>query len=297
MRNLFQALGAHPESTFAESPDTIPLQLKPPGTSAKIMLVDDEKDFMDLVECLLRRHFTNVRVLKFQDGEQAWQELVWQEPDLLISDLMRAGVDGVELLRRLAQRRVKFPVVILSGNVPQGNQAIRRCAGPDLRLTLLSKPFDAINLLTVVERLLGIKAETAVSQPPASASTPRPLRIVHVDDEPAVLEMMSVLVRGRFENLELLQFQNSATAMGVLMRFDPDLLITDDRMPWLSGCDIVERLARRKAAFPIVVTSAWDQTQQWVSDFARSGLRISFFPVPFDLDTFFSHVSRQLGNL
>ena len=297
MRNVFRALGLNPEAAFAESPDPKPIQLKKSSKNLRIMLVDDSRDVMELIAKLLYCHFPSARILKFQDGEQAWQELVWQEPDLLISDLTRAGVDGPELLRRLAQRRVKFPVLIISGSSNRWQEEGRLSAGPELRVAFMSKPFDMDEFLAVVERGLGIKSEVAMQPSSAATSTPRPLRIIHVDDEAAVLEVVGLIMRKELKRLDLLQFQHSATAMGVLARCDPDLLITDDRMPWLSGYDIVGRLADRKAAFPIIVTSAWSGTEEWVKEFARRGLRISYLSAPFDIKTFYQHMSHHLGPL
>ena len=125
----------------------------------------------------------------------------------------------------------------------------------------------------------------------------RPLRIVHVDDEPAVLGAVRVIIQHRLKRIELLQFQHSVTACRALERLQTDLLIPDDCMPLLRGSDIVQRLAEIKATCPIIVISAWEQTQDWVDDFARRGMRISYLAAPFEIKTFFEHVSRHVGLL
>jgi DNA-binding NtrC family response regulator len=297
IRKLFRALGAELPGNPAPGPEPKIIPLKEPARSLKIMLVDDCPDFLDIIEVCLRPHFKNARILKFADGEQAWQELVWREPDLLISDLMRPGVHGCELLRRLAQRRVKFPILIVSATLPGREREARQCAGAELRVEFMAKPFQVGEFVALVKQVLDAQPQPALAAAAACFSPARPLRVIHVDDESALLQMMAVLLQRRFKHLELLQFQNSVTAAHALARFNPDLLITDDRMPVLNGRDIVGQLAGRHAAFPIIVMSAWDKTETWVQAFADRGLRISYLSTPFNVPTFFDQVSLHLGQV
>jgi len=133
------------------------------------------------------------------------------------------------------------------------------------------------------------------SSAPASPPITRPLRIVHVDDEAGVLQAVGIIIQWRLKNLELLQFQRSLTAWHVLSRFDPDLLITDDVMPRMRGGELVRRLAERRITYPIIVISAWEKTEEWVNEYANRGMRISLLVAPFDIATFFAHISRHLG--
>jgi FixJ family two-component response regulator len=110
-------------------------------------------------------------------------------------------------------------------------------------------------------------------------------------------DIMALMLQHPLKNLELFQFEDSVTALHVLSRFDPDLLITDDRMPKVCGCDIVRQLAERKATFPIIVTSGWSPTNHWFKEFADRGMRISFLSIPYEGKTFYEHLSKLLGPL
>jgi DNA-binding NtrC family response regulator len=263
------------------------------GRRLRIILVDDLPEVMVAIEACIRSRFANIDFFKFVDGEEAWQEIIREEPDCVVSDLVRPGVDGCELLRRLAQRRVKFPILIVSSALETKAGDAKQSAGPDLPATFLAKPFTADELCAMLEQALNADTRKATSQPQATC----PLRIVHVDDEDVLLQAVEIICRGRFKELELLQFQNSVTAFRLLKQFNPDLLITDDRMPQVGGSDIVAMLAERKARFPIIVVSAWEPTSQWVQQFANDGLRISHLPAPFTIDQFFVQISKHLGTL
>jgi CheY-like chemotaxis protein len=106
-------------------------------------------------------------------------------------------------------------------------------------------------------------------------------KIVVVNDEPFLLQMFEALIRLLFPDSDLLLFSSGPEAWENLLRSAPDILITGDRMPGLYGEEICQRLSERKASFPIVVTSAWEPTEQWVSRCASRGLNVRLLPAPF----------------
>ena len=59
----------------------------------RIVWVDDDAEILQLLESILCNEFT---ILKFQSGEQAWQELQRQDPDILVTDILRTNdsMDG-----------------------------------------------------------------------------------------------------------------------------------------------------------------------------------------------------------
>lgn len=106
-------------------------------------------------------------------------------------------------------------------------------------------------------------------------------KIVVANDEDWLLGVITLLLRDCLNDAEILAFQNSKTAWRVLSGLDPDLLITDDKMPNLSGQDICQRLLARKVCYPIIVNSGWPLTEQWVREKATLGLNVRFLRCPF----------------
>ncbi len=84
--------------------------------SYKILVVDDEKDVVDIVKNRLVRE--NYEVSTAFDGEEALFKVKEVNPDLIILDLMMPKLNGFEVLQAL---REKFsdkwrPVIIISAN-------------------------------------------------------------------------------------------------------------------------------------------------------------------------------------
>jgi DNA-binding NtrC family response regulator len=114
----------------------------------------------------------------------------------------------------------------------------------------------------------------------------RPFRIVQVNDEPSVLEAFGILLRSWLPDITMLSVDNAPAALEEVSRTEPDLLITDDKMPGMSGEELCRRLIERKVAYPVIVNSPWEPTEQWVRELAGRGLKMSFLPLPFTIEGF-----------
>jgi len=123
----------------------------------------------------------------------------------------------------------------------------------------------------------------------------RPPRIVIVNDEPFMLQSLEMMIRFWFKDAKIMAFCDPKSALLELLQSDPDLLITDDTMPKMSGFELIERLADRCVAYPIMLTSCWDEPKQWLQEWAIYGLNISYFPMPCDLEQFKEALTKHVG--
>jgi|SRR5690242_14322424 CheY-like chemotaxis protein len=64
------------------------------------------------------------RVLTAEDGFEALRLLTQQDVDLLLTDIVMPGLDGVELARKATALRPQMPVMFLTGYASKGSEAI-----------------------------------------------------------------------------------------------------------------------------------------------------------------------------
>jgi CheY-like chemotaxis protein len=129
---------------------------KKPLSNHRIVFIDDEEWLQQLVEPLIRKYFKEITLLKFRNRNTAWQELLRADPDLLITDLRNdndptlpgstkedLGMSGFDLLGLLAARQAKYPVLVISGSLSISRMEgwAKKCAGPNLNVSYLTKPF------------------------------------------------------------------------------------------------------------------------------------------------------------
>ncbi len=80
---------------------------------AKVLLVDDEEDFLaTLAERLESR---GLQVSTANSGELALAKIDKEGFDLIILDLAMPGMDGLEALKRLKAKQPEAEIIILSG--------------------------------------------------------------------------------------------------------------------------------------------------------------------------------------
>jgi CheY-like chemotaxis protein len=63
-----------------------------PKTAATILLVDDDVDFLSVYRCILEPQ--GYRVVCCHDGQEAWEHMQREKPDLVITDLMMNTLDA-----------------------------------------------------------------------------------------------------------------------------------------------------------------------------------------------------------
>jgi two-component system, cell cycle sensor histidine kinase and response regulator CckA len=118
------------------------------GTPGRVLLVEDEAAVRELVERILRK--AGFEVTAAPDPMVALRMAVDAGPfDLLVSDIVMPGMNGIELARELRASRPDLRVLLISGYT---EEAVGR-VGPD-GLDLLAKPFTADELLGRVRRVL-----------------------------------------------------------------------------------------------------------------------------------------------
>ena len=122
----------------------------------KILLVDDEKQFVDtLAERLAMRGFS-ARVA--YDGPQALKAV--EEPtDVIVLDLRMPGMDGFEVLRSVKKSNPQVQVIILTGH---GGDAEEQTAYRMGAYNFLKKPMDIDELLNSIRMAYRDKLENAM---------------------------------------------------------------------------------------------------------------------------------------
>ena len=119
--------------------------------TAKILLVDDEPAMLRYIRTLLE--VDDYRVETASTGEDALKLIEkGLEPDLVLLDVLMPGIDGLETLEQLRQKRPGVKVVMLScvNDTKKVVQAMRLGAQD-----YLTKPFQKAELDAVIDQCLG----------------------------------------------------------------------------------------------------------------------------------------------
>lgn len=114
-----------------------------------VVVVDDDRRVRESIQSMVESagHAT----FAFVTGEQFLQSRTLAEAGCLITDVRMPGMDGIELQRRVNAARSQLPVIFISAHE---DEEVRQQALAGGAVTFLYKPFDAAELLRVIERAL-----------------------------------------------------------------------------------------------------------------------------------------------
>ena len=116
---------------------------------AAILIVDDEPGVRSALGGVLRDEGYSIEAV--ESGEACLERLVEQEFDVVLLDVWMPGIDGLETLQRLRERKVDAQVVVISGhgNVESAVRAIKLGA-----FDFVEKPLSLDKAVLVVRNAL-----------------------------------------------------------------------------------------------------------------------------------------------
>ncbi len=124
-----------------------------------ILLMDEDAETLEQLQTVLQRE--GYKVFVAADGIAALRLATMSSPDLIVSDVLLAGLDGYEVWHKLraSQETADIPILVTSAlNIPPKNQAWRPTPDAEWRVlqydAALPKPIDLPRFVRVVKRLL-----------------------------------------------------------------------------------------------------------------------------------------------
>jgi DNA-binding NtrC family response regulator len=122
--------------------------------SDKVLIVDDEKDFLDLISQRLEAR--DMKVSTADRAKDALSMLEKESYDAVVLDLQMPEMDGLEALKRIKEKNPDVQVILLTGHatVEKGVEAMKLGA-----MDLIEKPAD---LATIIDRIKRAKAEKII---------------------------------------------------------------------------------------------------------------------------------------
>ncbi|MBM3144170.1 MAG: response regulator transcription factor [Chloroflexi bacterium] len=117
-----------------------------------IVYVEDDEEMINLVKLILERK--GYQVSGASGGQQGWDLIKSQLPDLVLLDLMMPDVDGWEVYRKMRDEEATrdIPVIVITAKA----QNIDRVLGLHIAKVedYITKPFKPEELVESVERFL-----------------------------------------------------------------------------------------------------------------------------------------------
>ncbi|MEW6001987.1 MAG: response regulator [Nitrospirota bacterium] len=137
----------------------------------KILLVDDDADFVEATKLILESKSYNVTVA--YDGQEGLKKVQTEQPDLIILDVMMPEMDGYEMCARLKAdpRYNQIPILLLTavGETIPTSKYTKEMGMRTEADDYIPKPVEPMKLVERVENLFRISSakdlESGSSEP------------------------------------------------------------------------------------------------------------------------------------
>ncbi len=117
---------------------------------SKILVLDDDDDILEILSFLLSENDYIVKTLN--NGETVFEEIKDFKPDLILLDVMLAGMDGRAICKSIKENQLTsfLPVILISGTHDLA-ASLDYPGAPD---DFVAKPFEINYLLTKIQNQL-----------------------------------------------------------------------------------------------------------------------------------------------
>ena len=117
-----------------------------------------------------------------------------------------------------------------------------------------------------------------------------PIRILVVDDEPNIVDVISMALR--FQGFEVATAATGGEAITAVEEFRPHLLVLDIMLPDMDGFDVAVRLAAKHLSPPIIFLTARDATEDKIRGLTIGG--DDYVTKPFSLEELVARIRTIL---
>lgn len=228
----------------------------PVASMARILVVDEDEGFLDIVEDLGKQRL--VEIVRAQDHKEAMDKACVLPLDAaLINVLPSAPEDSFNLARELRNLPgyETLPLAFISGNALVKDRVEAAHAGASL---YLDKPLQSDSLEKAVQHLVAIRTGG------------RP-RILLVDDDEFFANTIALVLRN--EGVIVRVLTDPHKILDVMQEFPPEMLLLDVMMPGITGFEVCRMLRQipRWQDLPIVFLTGQTGVDARVEAFRSGG--------------------------
>ena len=245
----------------------------------RILIVDDSAMIRTALTKQLEVY--GAEITQAEDGEQAWEEALRTDFDLIIADVEMPRLDGIRLSQRLKEhvRTRAVPVIILSSSnsdmdIEQGFKAGATA--------YVSKAECQAQLNEIVERVL------------KQSRFSRSRCILVVDDSTIIRQLVSKALEEA--GFQVMTAENGARGLARIKERRPDIIVSDVNMPEMDGIEFCKKVHAdpNLAAIPFIVmsTNSDRAIMRRLLDWGAS----SYLVKPFNLEQIVITVERMLSD-
>ena len=224
---------------------------------SKILIVDDERVFCDLLQALMKSH--GHEVFTAYSGKEAIEQFQQNRPHFTMLDLHMPEMNGIETLRQIRAIDQKAAVMILTAwGTDDLEQQARQLGATDF----LSKAISLDAIVASMDRGLKPPEQAPATSTPSPSGEKKPARPDIPETDAVFLVEGNADVRNTFvrvlgqHGIVVRAAKDGPTLLSMLDKERPPLIVLDMDLSGMKGLDVLRKMREKNYPGGIIIMTA-----------------------------------------
>jgi len=219
-----------------------------------ILFIDDQPEIREQAKKFLEKEEKKFKVFTGRSAEAGMEVLENREIDVIVSDYRMPEKDGLDFLRKLRNRGIEIPFILLTGVGGRGVAEKASAIGGDHFLLKGTDPKNTYKILAdyiknaYTERKEKVETSNEEEEPEKTT-----IKILFVDDEPALTEQAKIFLEKENHNLKVITANSADKGFKKLDKEDFDAVVSDYKMPEVDGLEFLRVLRDEGNDIPFII--------------------------------------------
>jgi CheY-like chemotaxis protein len=220
---------------------------------ARILIVDDHPGMATTLGRAIAQLSPEIEVITAVGGKDALEQVKDLPVDLLITDMMMPGMNGMELIENLNSHpagRPSFTILMTAYDIPGLKESARRLKVNEM----IIKPFPPERMRTIVQNALEEMSQSHSNYPEVVNS--QSFSILIADDQADNFTLLSRYLKN--EGFNLIRASTGSETLEKIRAEVPDLILLDINMPQKDGFEVLKEMRQDPAIehIPVIILTA-----------------------------------------
>ena len=221
----------------------------------RILVVDDHPNTAATFARAISQFGPGIDVISSDSGEKALEQVRDKSVDMLITDMVMPGMNGLELIERMQSHpagRPAYTVLITAYDVPGVKESARRLKVNEF----VVKPVKPERICQIVSNALKDMGRAQSQVPQISSNSKTPSKILIADDVPDNVMLLARYLQN--EGYLCVSASNGPEALEKVHSEMPDMLLLDVNMPGKDGFEVLQEIRADPAVehLPVIILTA-----------------------------------------
>jgi len=220
------------------------------GNSAKILIIDDELDFMEAFRMVFEAK--SYQVVTASNRVEA-QDMMSAKPDIIVLGTLAPAGQAFAMHKWLKEhpKYKDVPLVVIDASYEERNiKGWRRFEGIQLECeAYMTKPIEPASIVPRIQSLL------------EEVTRPRKIKVLIVDDHTMVRHGIRALLSVQKDMEVIGEAVNGQDALEQVQRLSPNVALMDIVMPVMSGLEATRRISSEYPLTRVLILTQYDEEE------------------------------------